>query len=57
MRASGMVVTDESAEVLGFDNSVDLATWNDTPGRTHAEVLARLDAAISKLKSEQAVQS
>lgn len=31
-------------DILGAD-----ADWNDAPGRTQAEVLARFDAAISKL--------
>ena len=31
---------------LGFGDWETLAEWNDAPERTHAEVLARLDAAI-----------
>lgn len=26
---------------------IDIAAWNDAPGRTHAEVLAAFDAAIA----------
>jgi hypothetical protein len=39
---------------LSDDGSYGLrpaARWNDAPGRTQAEVLARFDAAISKLST------
>lgn len=34
---------------LGFKSAVEAAEWNDAPGRTQAEVLARFDAAIERL--------
>ena len=37
---------------LNFGSYGELADWNDDPNRTHAEVLARLDAAISTLAEE-----
>lgn len=36
---------------LGFDEP-DCMDWNDDPDRTHAEVLALFDAAISTLAEE-----
>lgn len=36
-----------------YKKAVDLVIeWNDSPTTTHADVLARLDAAIEKLKQE-----
>jgi hypothetical protein len=36
---------------LGLDSVCALIEWNDTPGRTLAEVHAAFDAAITKLES------
>lgn len=38
--------------LLGFGET-NAAEWNDAPGRTQAEVLARFDEAISRLASAQ----
>ena len=46
-------VTDEM-RALRFATSQDnLATWNDAPERTHAEVLEALDKAIALAESDQ----
>lgn len=37
------------ARLLGFETWTDAVEWNDAPGRTQAEVLARFDAAIERL--------
>lgn len=34
-------------KVMGFNEPRQVYAWNDQPGRTHAEVLARVDAAIA----------
>lgn len=34
-------------KVVGFDPNTGLGTWNDTPGRTKAEVLLAFDNAIA----------
>lgn len=36
---------------LGFEKSIDHVLWNDAPGRTQAEVLARFDVAIARLSA------
>ena len=36
---------------LRFETVHDCFNWNDTPGRTKEEVLARLDAAIASLEN------
>mgnify|MGYP003404033147 CR=1 FL=1 len=41
------------AEALGFLRSADIAPWNDAPGRTHAEVLARIDEATARLQARK----
>ena len=38
--------------VLGIDPIDSLTKWNDAPERTHTEVLAALDAAISLAERE-----
>ena len=38
---------------LGFDNVLALTKWNDTKGRTVAEVLAQLEAARDRLLHEE----
>lgn len=35
----------------GVNATVEAVAWNDAPGRTQAEVLARFDAAISGLRA------
>lgn len=41
------------AEQVGFSKlRIVMGIWNDEPGRTHAEVLAALDRAASKLEAE-----
>lgn len=40
---------DHAATLIGFDWPGAVWCWNDDPERTKAEVLARFDAAISKL--------
>lgn len=44
---------EEIAMAMDFDDLETMYNWNDRSHRTHAEVLARLDAAISKLKAVQ----
>lgn len=40
---------DRLARALGFADGVEgMERWNDEPGRTHTEVLARLDRAIER---------
>lgn len=36
---------------LGFSRELDLVNWNDDVGRTHAEVLERVDNAIKELSN------
>lgn len=50
MRASGVKMVWDAYTALGFDSMTELWDWNDAPERTHAEVLARLDEAIEKLR-------
>ena len=40
------------AEALGFSGTPEMVAWNDAPGRTKAEVLARFDAAIERLSAD-----
>lgn len=44
-------ITAQVLGALGF-NEPDCMDWNDDPDRTHAEVLALFDAAISTLAEE-----
>lgn len=50
-RAAGRMLSDEIdvaiLDALGFKYGTDIFEWNDAPNRTHAEVLAKLDAAIA----------
>ena len=39
-----------NAEVMGSDENI--CDWNDSPKRTHAEVLARVDATLERLERE-----
>jgi hypothetical protein len=34
---------------MGFECEGSLSLWNDRPGRTHEQVLARIDAALESL--------
>jgi hypothetical protein len=43
---------DSAMRALGFSGPSEVWTWNDDPERTHAEVLARLDEAIARLKAK-----
>lgn len=36
---------------LGFTGGGEVVGWNDAPGRTQVEVLARFDAAIERLSA------
>ena len=50
----GMKSNADTARVLstlGFDSSKETIEWNDAPGRTQAEVLARFDTAIARLSA------
>lgn len=44
---------DETVQALGYSpyHTPQLFDWNDAPGRTHAEVLARFDEAIKRLEA------
>jgi hypothetical protein len=44
---------DAAMRALGFGSIREVYDWNDAKERTHAEVLARLDAAIEKLRAVQ----
>ncbi len=37
---------DRLAELLGFNGIYDMQAWNDTPGRTHAQVIERIEGAM-----------
>lgn len=37
---------------LGFNTRAEFRRWENAPGRTHAEVIARLDAAIQRMEAE-----
>ncbi|WP_158877015.1 DUF6197 family protein [Antarcticirhabdus aurantiaca] len=41
-------ITDPLARSLGFETGVAMVIWNDTKGRTKAEVLARIDQALER---------
>lgn len=43
------------ALALGFITAVRMVRWQDAIGRTQAEVLARLDAAIAKASADPAI--
>ena len=47
-RVGGIIFGDIlcTARTLGFHTDRAIVVWNDAPGRTHAEVLARIDAAL-----------
>lgn len=57
--ASGVYDVEHFHPLLGFDpgnselpvHERRLTIWNDMPGRTQAEVVARFDAAIERLSS------
>jgi len=43
----------DAAYLLGFvgtSGHLDMVDWNDAPDRTHADVLARIDEALERLK-------
>lgn len=40
-------------DAVGVDRRVDIATWNDAPGRTVEEVLAAYDRAIEAAISQE----
>lgn len=47
-RAEGEALFQGFARALGFKDDGEATVWNDEKGRTKEEVLARLDAAISR---------
>jgi hypothetical protein len=46
MNVEGDEAMQAFARALGFENDTQATMWNDRPGRTKEEVLARMDAAI-----------
>ena len=46
----GDALLEINAEVMGSDENI--CEWNDSPERTHAEVLARVDATLERLERE-----
>jgi len=53
MRAAEAVVASCIGGKFSGVSAPAIIRWNDTPGRTHAEVLAVLDAAIERAKAQQ----
>ena len=53
MVASGVMMVTDAYRAMGFSSVAELWVWNDEEGRTHAEVLARLDEAIAKLRTDK----
>lgn len=49
-RLMGLYFQHRLARLLGFEDRGDLIDWNDSPDRTHQEVLDRLDAWIRRLE-------
>lgn len=43
---------EQLAATLGFERESIAYEWNDTPTRTHADVLRRLDTAIARLEEQ-----
>lgn len=45
--AEAGLAIDTLRQVIDLPEDVSLPEWNDTPGRTHADVMAAFDAAIA----------
>jgi len=45
----GLPAFEHAAQLLGFDWLGAVWAWNDAPGRTKVEVIARFDEAIARL--------
>ena len=57
MFVTGSDLWEVNIEVMGGrEDHENIARWNDSPSRTHREVLARLDATLERLEAQQNVE-